>query len=253
MTDLLLAATGKMSAIRLVPRLVALLGMAWTTLAQSGSTATLVNMDFNYSFFEGTFPSVNPTDAELSHLVCETQQWVSQHLQNTTLNPTLTMKAVNIGYERGVGPNLTDFVMFFTGEFNTAPGGDLPTDEQIIEAMTLTQEEKERYITDYVYSPPSDGSLNYWRDIDTMAFKADFGSTREGLLDEATCDATIAPTFPGGEFSTSTSVRLSLLIGPVTNFLLTFSCLHVQVTKRCLHSMTPVSLHVACCVDAVSW
>jgi hypothetical protein len=187
-----------MSAVRLLLGLVALLGTTWTTLAQSGGTK--VDMDFNYSFYEGLFPEVDPTDAELSHLVCQTQQWVSQHLQNTTLNPTLTMKAVNIGYERGVGPNLTDFIMYFTGEFNTAPGGDLPTPEDIIAAMDLTDEETQRYIVEYVYAPPSDGSPNYWRDVNRMAYAADFEGLREGQLPEATCDATIAPTFPGGEF-----------------------------------------------------
>jgi hypothetical protein len=212
-----------MSSTRLLLSLVALLGMAWTTLAQSGP-GTVVSMDFNYSFFEGFAPQTDPTDAELSHLVCQTQQWSSQHLQNTTLNPTLTMKATNIGYERGVGANLSEFVMFFTGEFSTAPGGDLPTAEDITEAMTLTQEEMENYIRDYVYVPPSDGSVNYWSDINGMRFAADFVGQREGVLAEATCDETIAPTFPGGEFLSSTLVRFRPNRSR-TNFLLLFPCL----------------------------
>ena len=174
----------------------ALLTFLWatSTLAQSD-----FNMNFEYGFFDGVVPQTDPSEAQLSALLCETQKWLSRALQNSTGNPAVTIKALDIGYTRSTEPNTT-FNMEFTGDIRTADGSPVPSATAItngLDPLQNTNINQTQYITDYIYmASPRDDSENYFRNVDSMSYNGDYGAARskDNTQPEARCEETMAPS-----------------------------------------------------------
>ena len=175
----------------------ALLSFLWATSA----VAQVENfvMDFSFSFFDDSVPTADPTEAQLSALLCETQVFLARGLQNYTGSEMITIKATDITSNR---TNDTVSIQFGT-DFNTADDSPGPSADDVLNALDpLTNPNLSitEYIMNYIYeASPLDSSANYFGDVNAMEFTGEFNSNRntEGALAEATCVETMAPTEEG--------------------------------------------------------
>lgn len=185
-----------MICLRRQALLVALLACFTQVLSQQ-----VMNLDFRYDFFENEDPQRDPTDGELSALMCATQRFLSQVVQQSTNNTAVTMEAKDIGYTRGTGVNGTEFHVTFWGNFSSADGTPLPPDSAILEAFKITNPvfNATSYIVNYVMpsTPLDESGSRYFRTVNEMSYNGTYGGIRsDGVaLAEPVCEITLAPTY----------------------------------------------------------
>ena len=157
-------------------------------------------MDFSFRFFDDAVPAVDPTEAQLSALLCQTQVYLAQGLQNYTGSEMITIKATDITFIRA---NESISLQFAT-EFNTADDSPGPSADDVLVALdplTNPSLNNTEYIMNYIYEAvPLDNSVNYFGDVNRMEFAGEFNDNRDtegAVLAEATCVETMAPTEEG--------------------------------------------------------
>ena len=195
----------------LIVALLACFNLAMPVLSQPAPEQTF-NMDVRFDWFPGQDPQVDPSDGELSALMCNTQIFLSRVLQDSSGNPTVTMEAKDIAFQRGVGDNNTEFHVSFWGNFSTAEGGSIPPPGAIIESFRQTNPffNASSYIVNYVHpSTALDGSGTYFYNVREMSYNGSYGMPRPGSLPEAVCAITDEPTFPPSKFLSRATYSLN--------------------------------------------
>lgn len=187
--------------------LLALASTVTTVLAEDPGGVRTLNLRFGYGFFvsdatnQTLMPEGEPTDAQISAVMCQTQYWLSKVFQDLNDAPFLTVKATNIDWMRGpIDATGTDlFEITFAAELNSLDGSPIPPEEEIIatiENPSVQVNRTQEYILNYVYSAdPRDDSPNWFANVDAISFNGEFGTpTGTGRLGEADCEETLAPT-----------------------------------------------------------
>lgn len=160
-------------------------------------------MDFRFDFFDMLEPQRDPSDEEFSALMCATQEFMSQTLQETTGNPTLTLETKDILYTRGTGPNGTEFHISFWGNLSTNEMGEIPKSGDVIDTFN----DRNPYFNTSIYisqivhpAVPLGGGNDYWRDVNRMEYNGTYGPRTTGPFEEPICAITEEPTFPPSKY-----------------------------------------------------
>jgi len=145
--------------------IVALLCLAVTASAQTTSdTDEIFRMFFRYGFDNGKIgdPDGQPTEADVKGLMCATNEFLTNSLQNYTKSDVVNVNAVQINwsYEDFIyngsepeAPRNVPVIVNFTAQITTADYSTPPTNQMLWEATKYF--DYISYIQDYIWKIPN--------------------------------------------------------------------------------------------------
>ena len=106
----------------------------------------MVLVTMKYGFFDGE--ERDPTREELKSLVCYTQAFFSDELQNVLNDPQLSVKALDIDWTYNED-GLKDFELSFAADVKHGNGTPV-TENEVFQALKVADQDLHSYIVDYV-------------------------------------------------------------------------------------------------------
>jgi len=178
----------------LLPLLGSLLLLTPTITAQSGN---IVRFNFRFGFFDDDqTPLADIMKEDVEGVLCQTQYFLSQIVQNATDSKSVHAKATQVDWGYYEGQDLPAHINFTVEYSDSTIEGDVNwIDDQILitEMEGLSSEGLQDYITKWVWeSEPK--KLNFFTNANRMAFDGLEQAPVTGQLEEAECPDTEAPT-----------------------------------------------------------
>ena len=170
----------------------------------------IVRWSFRFGFFDNDWGQANIIQDDVEGVICQTQYFLSELVQNATATKTIHAKATEIdwGYfEDQDLPAQINFTLEFLGDLE--PENVTWINEVVIPEMEeLGQLGLQNFITNWVWMAEPLG-INVFAHTDQMAFDGVVQGHVEGALQEVECPATLG----GGQNGDNEIVRLSFRFG----------------------------------------
>lgn len=188
----------------LLPLLGSLLLLSTSTVNSQTSPSEIVRFNFRFAFFDDDqTPLSDVMKDDVEGVLCQTQYFLSQLVQNATQTKSVHAKATEINwgfYEGADMPMHINFTVEFTDAMVEGDVNDID-DSILIEQMEkLEKPGLEKFITDWVWksdpqkSAPDRNDGNFFHNANRMEFDGIKQAPVRGQLEEAECPETGAPT-----------------------------------------------------------
>jgi hypothetical protein len=188
----------RLSCVALLSSLLLLASTIPNSRAQTGDDE-IVRFSFRFGFFKDDLTPLSEVIKEdVEGVICQTQYFLSQLVQNASGSKSVHAKATEIdwGYFKDQDlPAHLNFTVEFTdavlaeGDVNWVEDQILITEMEKLETSGL-----QKFITEWVWDAEPKG-LNFFVNANRMSFDGIKQARVEGNLQEAECPETIAPTF----------------------------------------------------------
>lgn len=181
----------------LLPLLGSFLLLLTTVVNAQPGSGTIVRFNFRFGFFEdGQTPDADIMKEDIEGVLCQTQYFLSQIVQNATDSKSIHAKATQIDWGFYDGQDLPAHINFTVEYTDASVEGDVNwiDDQILIEEMEgLSSQGLQDYITKFVWMSEPQG-LNFFTNANRMAFDGLEQQPVTGQLEEAECPDTDAPT-----------------------------------------------------------
>ena len=157
----------------------------------------IVRFNFRFGLFDDEqTPNTEVIRTDVESVICQTQYFMSQLVQNATESQSIHAKATEIDWAFYRSHELPIYLNFTVLFMEPGKGTDVNwVDEEILiaEMEKMGQEGLQRYITDWVWKAEPLGD-NLFTNVNRMAFDGVKQAFVEGTLDNAECPETPAPS-----------------------------------------------------------
>jgi len=177
----------------------------------TGPKVEMATFHVSYGFFENTF--TEPSESDIESLVCQTNEFLKERLQEHLNDSKVGAKAVNINWEEGSAPPLK--LVF---QVEASHGNESPiTADDVYQALKLNDREMTEYVESFVWKTNSTDTTNetMFTNVDEVSFQENLGAPSEpGKLAEANCPNAAAEEMAGSNATDAKPNRAGKLIYP---------------------------------------
>lgn len=130
----------------------------------------MVLVTLTYSFFDGE--ERNPTDEEVKALICQTQGYFSEELENVLNDPQLSVEATDISWVYNED-GMNNFKVTFAADVTHGSGAPA-SENEVFQALKVADQDLHSYIVDYVsqIDPPEGAAESVFFSVNEVNFES---------------------------------------------------------------------------------